>query len=129
MTILAFLLQGGAAAAPAAGGGQGGLMMNLIMIGLIIFVFYFFMMRPQMKKQKEQRQFVEELDKGSKVVTIGGIVGKIVDVTEKTFWVECKSGAKVEVLRTAISLENSRLLNQAEKDAAKTSKKEEETVS
>lgn len=127
MTILAFLLQ--APAAGAQSGGQGGLMMNLIMIGLIIFVFYFFMMRPQMKKQKEQRQFVEELDKGSKVVTIGGIVGKIVDVTEKTFWVECKSGARVEVLRTAISLENSRLLNQAEKDAAKSSKKEEETVS
>lgn len=129
MTILSFIFQ---AAAPAAGtsAGGGGLMMNLIMIGLIIFVFYFFMMRPQMKKQKEQRTFVEELSKGSKVVTIGGIVGKIVDVTEKTFWVECKTGAKVEVLRTAISLENSRLLNLQEKEADSKAKKEvEEKVS
>jgi len=121
MTILSILLQ---AQAPAGGGGAG--MMNLIMIGLIILVFYFFMMRPQMKKAKEQRTFVEELDKGSKVVTIGGIVGKIVETSEKTFTIETRGGTRLEVLRSAISLENSRALNAESKAAESKSKKDKE---
>ncbi|TND08466.1 MAG: preprotein translocase subunit YajC [Bacteroidetes bacterium] len=128
MTILSIILQGGAA--PAAGGGG---LINILMIGLIIVVFYFFMMRPQMKKAKEQRQFIEELGKGTKVVTIGGIVAKITEVNEKTFTIETRSGTRLEVLKSAISHENSRQLNsdkstKDDSDKSKNKKEEEETA-
>ncbi len=58
-------------------GGEG--MGNLLMIGLIVVVFYFFMIRPQAKKQKEEKKFRESIKKGDKVVTVGGIHGKIAD--------------------------------------------------
>ena len=54
---------------------QGG--QQIIMLVLILVVFYFFMIRPQMKKQKELKKFREGLTVGDKVVTIGGIHGKI----------------------------------------------------
>jgi preprotein translocase subunit YajC len=47
------------------------------MFGLIAVVFYFFMIRPQMKKQKDQKKYVDELKKGDKVITTAGIHGKI----------------------------------------------------
>jgi len=55
----------------------GGMTQTLLMFGLIIIVMYFFMIRPQMKKQKEQKKFRENLQKGTKIVTIGGLHGKI----------------------------------------------------
>lgn len=66
---------------PAAGGegqgeGGGGFSM-LLMFGAIIVVFYFFMIRPQQKKQKQERQFRENLGKGDKIMTIGGVYGRI----------------------------------------------------
>ena len=67
-------------AAPAGGG-----MYNLVMIVLIIVVFYFFMIRPQMKKSKEEKAFKESIKKGDKVVTIGGVHGRILEVNDKTF--------------------------------------------
>lgn len=118
MTILSLILQ-------QAGAQGGGMAFQLLMIGGIIVVFYFFMMRPQMKKAKEQRQFVEELGKGSKVVTIGGLVGKITQVNEKTFVIETR-GSSLEILKSAVSHENSRQLNLESKDDGKSSKKKEE---
>ena len=61
-------------------GGEGG--SQLVMLLLILGVFYFFMIRPQMKRQKETRQFRENLKKGDNVVTTGGIYGKIVEIKE-----------------------------------------------
>ena len=90
------------------------MIMNLLMIGLIIVVFYFFMIRPQMKKQKEQTNFLGEIGKGSKVVTIGGIVGKVAEVRDKTFIIDVEGGGKLQVLKSAISLEYSRQLNAAQ---------------
>ena len=58
--------------------GQG--MQSLLMLGLMVLIFYFFMIRPQMKKQKELKNFRENLKAGDKVVTIGGIHGKILEV-------------------------------------------------
>ena len=57
---------------------KGGGATQLIFLGLIIVVFYFFMIRPQMKKTKEAKKFRESLKKGDKIVTIGGLHGKIV---------------------------------------------------
>ncbi|WP_419803036.1 preprotein translocase subunit YajC [Mucilaginibacter sp.] len=79
---------------------------------LIIVVFYFFMIRPQVKKQKDQKKYVEELKKGDKVVTSAGIHGKIVDVGDTTILVEVDNNVKIRFDKGSISLEASRLLNQ-----------------
>lgn len=68
----------------------------------IIAVFYFFMIRPQAKKQKEAKKFRESLEKGMKVVTIGGIHGKILDVQENIVLVDA-GGAKLRIEKSAIS--------------------------
>lgn len=76
----------------------------LILIGV---VFYFFMIRPQMKKAKDAKKFREALKKGDKVVTIGGIHGKILEIRETTVLLECESKTRFVVERTAISPEYS----------------------
>ena len=89
---------------------------SYIMMGLLALVFYFFMIRPQIKKQKDQRKFVEELKKGEKVVTTAGIHGKIVEIADTTILVEVDNGVKIRFEKAAISLESSKALN-AEKKA------------
>jgi preprotein translocase subunit YajC len=87
--------------APAAGGG--GIMPQFIMIGLIFVVFYFFMIRPQMKKAKDQKAYMAAIEKGAKIVTIGGIHGKIVEVQETTFIIEVEGGNRLKIQKSAIS--------------------------
>lgn len=72
---------------------------------LIIVVFYFFMIRPQSKKAKDQQKFKESLKKGDRVVTIGGIHGRIIDVRDTTMIVEVGTGVKLEVEKSAVSME------------------------
>jgi len=84
---------------------------QLIMFGLIALVFYFFMIRPQMKKQKDQKNFVNELKKGDRVITTSGAHGKIVEVGETTFLIEGESGHKTRYEKSSISLEASKPLN------------------
>ena len=75
------------------------------MIVLMIGVFYFFMIRPQMKKQKELKKFRENLAAGDKVVTIGGIHGKILEITETTILISSE-GTKLRFDKSAISSSN-----------------------
>jgi preprotein translocase subunit YajC len=84
---------------------------QFIMLGLIIIVFYFFMIRPQVKKQKDQKNFVNDLKKGDKVVTTSGMHGKIAEVAETTFLIEGESGHKSRYDKSSISLEASKALN------------------
>ncbi|MFZ9943683.1 MAG: preprotein translocase subunit YajC [Bacteroidia bacterium] len=86
-------------------GAPGGGMANLVMILLIVVIFYFFMIRPQMKKAKLERQFKETLQKGDKVITIGGIHGKIVEIADTTFLLEVDSNVKVRLEKSAVSAE------------------------
>ena len=92
-----------------AGGGLG--VQQLIMFGLIAVVFYFFMIRPQMKKQKDQKKYVEELKKGDKIVTTAGIHGTIFEVAETTFLIEVEGGTRIRFDKSAVSLESSKALN------------------
>lgn len=93
--------------------GSGGGAMNFIMMGAIIVVFYFFMIRPQMKKAKEQKKYVEALKKGDKILTIGGIYGKIVEVRDDaTFIMETEDGSKMKISKNAVSQDASSTLNQ-----------------
>jgi preprotein translocase subunit YajC len=79
-------------------------MSSLIMFGMIFAVMYFFMIRPQIKKQKKEREYRLALKKGDKVVTIGGIHGKINDVKEDTFIVEVMGGNTLKIEKTAVSM-------------------------
>ena len=75
---------------------------QLVMIVLMIGVFYFFMIRPQMKKQKELKKFREALKPGDKVVTIGGIHGKILVISDATVLIQSE-GTKIRLDNAAIS--------------------------
>ena len=90
-------------AQPAAGGEKSSGAPMIIFLVLMIFIFYFFMIRPQRKKEKEAQLFRAALQKGDKVVTIGGVHGKIVDVQDTTFTVEMEGGAKMKIEKSAVS--------------------------
>ncbi|PWH82265.1 preprotein translocase subunit YajC [Brumimicrobium oceani] len=77
--------------------------MQLVMLLLILGVFYFFMIRPQMKKQKELKKFRESLAVGDKVVTIGGIHGKVLEIGDTTILLSCEGSAKIRVEKSAVS--------------------------
>jgi preprotein translocase subunit YajC len=92
---------------------QGGGAMQLVFLVAIIVVFYFFMIRPQMKKQKQEKEFRESLQKGAKVVTIGGIHGRIVEVNDTTFMIEIDTNVKVRCEKSAISADATKGMNAA----------------
>lgn len=77
-------------------------LMSMLPLLLIVVVFYFFMIRPQMKRQKEIRKFRESLAKGDKVVTTGGIYGKIVEVKETTIILEIAKDVNIIVDKNGI---------------------------
>ena len=83
---------------------QGGAspILNIALIGAMIVVFYFYMIRPQTKKQKELRKFRENLKQGDKIVTIGGIHGKILEVAETTVLINSE-GSKLRIEKAAIA--------------------------
>ena len=73
-----------------------------IMLALIFGVMYFFMIRPQKKQQKELQKFRDSLQKGDKVVTIGGVYGTVVEVKDATVLVEVDNGVKVRFSKQAL---------------------------
>ena len=79
-------------------------MSSLIMFGMIFAVMYFFMIRPQIKKQKKEREYRLALQKGDKVITIGGIHGKITAIKEDAFIIEVHGGATLKVEKSAVSM-------------------------
>lgn len=86
--------------------GKGGSSGTLIMMGLMILVFWLFMIRPQAKKAKKQKEFINNLQKGDKIVTIAGIHGKVNKVTDDgTLELEVSPGSYLKIERSAISME------------------------
>lgn len=88
-------------------GGEGSGWTQLLPLLLIFVVFYFFMIRPQIKRTKEQKKFRESIKKGDKVVTIGGIHGKIAEVADTTFVIEVEDGTRLKIERNAVSMDTS----------------------
>lgn len=86
-------------------------MSSLLFPILLIAVMYIFFFLPQIKKQKKQKQFISELKKGDKIVTNGGIHGKIAELKDLTAVIDTGGGSKFKINRAAISLEASELLN------------------
>lgn len=68
---------------------------GIIMIVALIIIFYFFMIRPQQKRQKEIRKFREGIKVGDKVITAGGIYGKVRNINDTTFQIEISEGVKI----------------------------------
>jgi preprotein translocase subunit YajC len=75
----------------------------LIFFVLVFGVFWFFMIRPQVKKQKQERKFREEMKKGDKVVTTGGLHGKVVEISEKIVKIDVSNGMVLKFEKTCVS--------------------------
>ncbi|MBU1368437.1 MAG: preprotein translocase subunit YajC [Bacteroidetes bacterium] len=104
MNILSILLLGGTAEGQESGG-----LMSFLPLVLIMVVFYFFFIRPQMKKAKDQRKYREALKKGDKIITIGGIHGKIIEVRDATFMVEVEGQNRLEIEKSAVVMDSSQI--------------------
>ncbi|MFY9152126.1 MAG: preprotein translocase subunit YajC [Prolixibacteraceae bacterium] len=83
-------------------GAEANPIMTFLPLVLIIVVFYFFMIRPQMKKQKEVAAFRNSLAKGDKVVTTGGIYGKIIEIKDNTVLLQVDDNVKLRVDKAAL---------------------------
>ena len=94
-------------------GDKGGGGFQFIFLGLMILVFWLFMIRPQAKKAKLQKQFLSNLQKGDKVVTIAGIHGTVNKINDDgtTMMLEINPGSYIKVERSAISMEWTSNLN------------------
>ncbi len=86
----------------AQGGGMSGMGSTLFMMVAIIAVFYFFMIRPQQKKQKELQKSRAAMKVGDKVVTSGGIHGRIKEVGETWFLVEVADGVRLKFEKASV---------------------------
>src|SRR5215210_7255326 len=85
---------------------------TFLMMGAIILVFWLFMIRPQAKKAREQKKYIENMQKGDKVVTIAGIHGTINKVNDDgTIQLEISPGSYIKIEKSSISLEWSQQLN------------------
>jgi preprotein translocase subunit YajC len=86
----------------AAGSGQGDPLLGLLFpIGLVV-ILYFFMIRPQVKRQKAHRKMVEALGKGDEVVTVGGVVGRILDLGDDFATLEVAEGVQLKIRRQSV---------------------------
>lgn len=95
--------------APAADGGAGGASAasSIIMLVVLIAVFYFFMIRPENKRKKKLEQMRSGLGVGDKITTIGGMVGKIVDISGDLITFETgEDRVRIQVTKWAISTNN-----------------------
>ncbi len=103
--------------APQAGGANGGFggMGSLLFFGGMILVMWLFMIRPQTKKAKLQKQFIDNLKEGDKIVTLAGIHGKVkkINTETNTLQIEVSPGTFLTVERSAVSMEYTTAVNKA----------------
>lgn len=113
--IIAKAAEGAASGAgdPAAVGGIGAMIASFAPMAILIFVFYFMLIRPQRKREKETRAMLAALKVGDKIVTIGGICGKIVKIKDTYVFIETGN----------IGTETEKSVIKMERDAIKTVEK------
>mgnify|MGYP003668893027 CR=1 FL=1 len=99
----------------------GGFDPQILMFPLLLIVAYFFLIRPQHRRQKEEKKFREQIAKGMRIVTNGGIHGKILDLQETTLTIESEN-SRLKIEKSAISKELS-MAYQVQKEKDKESKK------
>ena len=86
-----------------AASGQGGQIMAFLPLILLFAVFYFLLIRPQQKRAKTHKTFMENLKKGDKVVTSGGLYGTITGVTDDAVTIEIAEKVRVRILKSAVA--------------------------
>lgn len=101
MTSLAFLYLMGQPAGTTTGG-QGNALITFLPLILVFVVFYFFMIRPQMKKQKEMTNYRSSLKRGDKVITTGGIYGRVYEVKDNYIMMDAGGDVKLKVDKSAL---------------------------
>lgn len=101
MTLLNVLLQAGADAAPGGLFGGGGMSMIIMMV-LLFGIMYFFMIRPQQKKQKALQEARNGIKVGDKVVTAGGIHGRVKEVGDTHFVLEIAENVRIKVEKASV---------------------------
>ena len=100
---------------------------SLVLMVLLIAMIYFMMIRPQRKKDKEDKEMREALKVGDEVITIGGIIGKVEKINDKSVIISTSAGKnKIEFLKTAIASVSAKDPNAAAKATAKEAAKEAE---
>lgn len=101
MLPIPMFFQAGAAPAAAAPGG-GDMMMSLLLpIGMIV-IFYFLLIRPQNQRMKKHRAMIAAMKKGDKVITQGGIIGRIFKITDDEVTIDTGEGGKLRIARGMI---------------------------
>ena len=93
---------------PVEGEGEASIWTMLIPLVLIVAIFYFLMIRPQRKRQKEHQQLVEELKRGDRVITAGGIYGVIESTSEDSIVIKVESGTTIRVARNSVTIKRER---------------------
>jgi preprotein translocase subunit YajC len=96
---MSFLISDAMAQSPAPSGDAG--MSIIFLIGMFV-IMYFFLIRPQVKRQKEHKAMVEGLKKGDEIQTMGGLMGKIIDLGDNFMKVEVADNVVVTVRKTAV---------------------------
>lgn len=100
---------------------------SLVLMVLLIAMIYFMMIRPQRKKEKAEKEMRDSLRVGDEVITIGGVIGKIEKITDKSVIISTSAGKnKIEFLKSAIANVSSRDPVAAKAAAKETAKEEEE---
>ncbi len=100
MTFSAFSLIAAAAAAPSGGAA---FFIQTAPLVLVFLIFYFLMIRPQTKRMKEHRAQIDAVKKGDRVVTGGGLIGRVTKVTDGEVEVELGQGVKVRAVKSTLS--------------------------
>ncbi len=88
---------------PSSSGGAGSMLIQLVPIALVLGIFYFLVIRPQQRERRRREQMLASLKKGDRVVTAGGLIGTIVNVTERRVSLKLGDTVRVECLRSAIT--------------------------
>ena len=101
--LIALIFTGGCDLGQAPAGDGGGGWQMIIFLVLIFGIFYFLMIRPQRKRQKDHQHMVEELQRGDRVITAGGIYGQIESISEESVVLKIESGTTIRVARGSVA--------------------------
>ena len=109
LVVVSAVFLGGCVPTEVPEGGSGGFDWSIIIFLVLIFgAMYFVLIRPQRKKQKEHQQLVDELKRGDRVVTAGGIYGEIETVNDDNVVLKVESGTTMRVAKGSVALRRER---------------------
>lgn len=105
-TLIALVLLSSCASAPGTPGGQpasGGEWTLVIFLVALFAIFYFLMIRPQRRRQQQHQQLIQQLRRGDRVITIGGMYGEIESISEDSIIIKVHSGATIKMVKNSIA--------------------------